>query len=397
MNYDLIGRLLLSLPAEDAEDARMAALADKISTYFTPNQNLLYRGVAGIGRHGGAIIFLDKRRQPPRRIVVKYSLSDEADWDLRNEARCLELLRGAEHIGQIIPLAEANLNVSGTGKRPTLALDYIPYVVRQVLAMAFPPEGGPDEPLRQEVFHPHMPLGLMQNSAHGNNVIIGDLTSDLEHSIVPVFKLIDFGRGEIIPDVQSAVENNIRNIGIFFIIVAIPRTGRDYLNEVPNGGWQYQFVNRETGVLQQIGTEAPPHFTEYKYIDLELRDLVARCMAIRRGDGVSLEELIHAAERGVAKTHEDIIYEDNTSDNSAGIKYIEMDESLRIMVQRFIFDAGTIQEEAATFDRHTVNDHLGTTLLGLNATTRPGRAPRPRFQQSGQEQDTVVDDGIDEN
>lgn len=56
--------------------------------------------------------------------------------------------------------------------------------------MAFPPQGGPDEPLRREQFHRHMPLGVMQNSPHGNNVIIGDLTSDdFEHSLVPIFKV----------------------------------------------------------------------------------------------------------------------------------------------------------------------------------------------------------------
>ncbi|KAI0105816.1 hypothetical protein F4814DRAFT_455491 [Daldinia grandis] len=412
MDYDLVGRLLLSLPARDAENARMAALADRISTYFTPNENLLYRGVAGIGRHGGAIIFLDKRRHPSRKIVVKYSLSDGADADLRNEARFLEMLRGAEHIGQTIPLAEATLNVSGTGKRPTLALDYIPYgtiyafrermdrtsygmpMLRQVLAMAFPPHGGPDEPLRREQFHGHVPIGVMQNSPHGNNIIVGDLTSgDFEHSLVPIFKLIDFGRGDILSNPQQAVDINIANIGIIFIIVALPMVDENYLDKVPNGGWLFEFIDRQTGEGRQIGTEAPPFFTTWTHIDIELRDLVARCMSMTNEDTPSLEELVEAAERGVAKRPEDIVYGD-TNATSADIIYAERDAGIRDLVQRFILDAGTVEEEAATLNRRPVNHHLGTTILGINATTRPGPAQRFRFQRSNTEPSTV-DNGID--
>ncbi|KAI1653106.1 hypothetical protein F4813DRAFT_375838 [Daldinia decipiens] len=420
MDYDLIGRLLLSLPAGDAETARMAALADKISTYFTPNENLVYRGVAGIGRHGGAIIFLDRRRHPSRKIVVKYSISDQADADLRNEAQFLEMLRGAEHIGQTIPLAEATLNVSGTGKRPTLALDFIPYgtiyafrsrmdrthyrvpsrflwraflcLVRQVLAMAFPPQGGPDEPLRRERFHQHRPLGVVQNSPHGNNVIIGDLTSDdFEHSLAPILKLIDFGRGEILRDEEGAIYDNIGNIGVLFIIIFERRLDESYLDNIPELGWQYEFVDRQTGENRRIGTAAPPFFTESKYIDVELRDLVVRCMAVSSDNTPSLEELVGEAERGVAKGPEDIVYEDTAVDP----RQTETDEMIRNLVQRFILDAGTIEEEAATLNRRTVNHHLGTTLLGINATTRPGPAQRHQFKQSNLDANTVVDNDID--
>lgn len=50
MDDDIIGRLLISLHADDVEDARAAALADRVASYFTPNERLRYLGVAGIGR-----------------------------------------------------------------------------------------------------------------------------------------------------------------------------------------------------------------------------------------------------------------------------------------------------------------------------------------------------------
>lgn len=176
-----------------------------------------------------------------------------------------------------------------------------------------------------------------------------------------------------------------------FIILALPRVDESYIENVPEGGWPYEFVDKQTGEGRRMGTEAPPFFTRSKYIDVELRDLVARCMAIDIEDTPSLEQLVEEAERGVAKRPEDIVYEDTGVDP----RQTEEDVPIRTLVQRFILDAGTIEEEAATLNRRTVNHHLGTTLLGINATTRPGPAQRRRFQQSNVEPDMVVDNDID--
>ncbi|KAI0537083.1 hypothetical protein GGR58DRAFT_514046 [Xylaria digitata] len=147
--------------------------------------------------------------QKARKIVVKYSFGSlspdkksNADDDLRNEYQWLKRLRGAEHIGQLIDMADCSLNIPGisngedthedslkknrekedAGKDepqptataparrcPTFALEYIPYgtvfdlhmtlyrsrqlwvpsrllwkiwlcMVRQCIAMAYPPD-----------------------------------------------------------------------------------------------------------------------------------------------------------------------------------------------------------------------------------------------------------------
>lgn len=55
-----------------------------------------------------------------RKLVIKYSLGalasdveSNADDDLRNEYRWLEMLRGAEHIVQLVPFADCSLNLPG--------------------------------------------------------------------------------------------------------------------------------------------------------------------------------------------------------------------------------------------------------------------------------------------
>ncbi|KAI0878149.1 hypothetical protein GGS24DRAFT_487448 [Hypoxylon argillaceum] len=97
-------------------------LGQEVAEYFTYNPNINFVGFAGLGRHGGALIMEEKvgPDQAVRKLVVKYSLgslsSDEdsdSDDQLRNEYRWLEMLRGAEHIVQLVPFADCSLNLPG--------------------------------------------------------------------------------------------------------------------------------------------------------------------------------------------------------------------------------------------------------------------------------------------
>ena len=100
----------------------------EIKKYFT-NEGLQFRTVIAQGNHGGAVPFdqwLPVEPDPAaapgaanndapeailqrRQLVMKYALdtredaASENDEDLRNEFRWLRLLRGAEHIIQILP------------------------------------------------------------------------------------------------------------------------------------------------------------------------------------------------------------------------------------------------------------------------------------------------------
>ncbi|KAI0474473.1 hypothetical protein F4859DRAFT_522095 [Xylaria cf. heliscus] len=97
-------------------------LGREVAEYFTRRPGTEFVGFAGIGRHGGALVLKerDANGQFLRMVVIKYSLgaltSDQnsnADDDLRNEYRWLEMLRGAEHIVQLVPFADCSLNLPG--------------------------------------------------------------------------------------------------------------------------------------------------------------------------------------------------------------------------------------------------------------------------------------------
>lgn len=104
----------------EAEDEENTRLAEEVSRYFTSNPRLQYVAPAGIGRHGGVLLLRenDDKGELVRRFVVKYSLNEKEDDDLRNEYRFLKRMRGAEHVGQLIELAEASLELRSLVNAP---------------------------------------------------------------------------------------------------------------------------------------------------------------------------------------------------------------------------------------------------------------------------------------
>jgi hypothetical protein len=98
-------------------------LGTDVANYFTRNPRLEFAGFAGLGRHGGALILEQKGESATdrgRKLVIKYSLGDlstdpdsNADEDLRNEFRWLQMLRGAEHVVQLVDLADCTLRLPG--------------------------------------------------------------------------------------------------------------------------------------------------------------------------------------------------------------------------------------------------------------------------------------------
>lgn len=133
-------------------DSEQRQLGLEVAGHFTSNPKYTFEGFAGLGRHGGALILSEQMSQGRghRKIVIKYSYGrlsldpdprGDADDDLLNEYYCLVLLRGAEHIVQLIPLADCDINIPGisngkggqgeatpgTRRCPTLALEYLPW------------------------------------------------------------------------------------------------------------------------------------------------------------------------------------------------------------------------------------------------------------------------------
>lgn len=105
-----------------ATKEQQKALGREVAAVFTRNPANQFLGFAGVGRHGGALILQenDAQGQMRRKAVVKYSLGEltgdeesDADADLRNEFRWLQILRGAEHIVRLVPFADCKLTIPG--------------------------------------------------------------------------------------------------------------------------------------------------------------------------------------------------------------------------------------------------------------------------------------------
>ncbi|KAI1457302.1 hypothetical protein F4805DRAFT_181337 [Annulohypoxylon moriforme] len=400
MDPATFGQMILSLSATDVVDAQMAGLSDRVSQYFRQDSKLLYRGVAGMGTHGGALVFaqIDEQRRPVRRIVVKYSLDVTADEDLINEAHWLEQLRGAEHIGQLVPLADANLRVSGTGRRPTLALEFIENgtmelfltrfggagntwlpnrllwrilrcLLRQAIAMAFPPRRGPNDPIRREriptLGDPVAPTPITQNSPHGRNLMIGDMTPDQEHELSPRIHLIDFGRGRLEPTWLDALELNLSNIGVMMMYITLCSVRPTQIVVGRDSPWAYG----EGVFRREFVTNADRRFLYSPTLDPPLRDLVARFLAIDLTHIPSLYEAFRECQRGCERPV-DVVVANASLPPQHAVR--ETDENITSLLREYIFNAPSVDGELREDQPIVGFNYLGERLIP-NLPPRPAR------------------------
>ncbi|KAK8043729.1 kinase-like domain-containing protein [Apiospora phragmitis] len=172
-----------------------------VQTYFA-NTGLKYRRAIATGNHGGTLLFdqfggadgttLEKI------VVVKYALDTEEDAstnndeDLANEMAWLERFVHAQHIIQLTPeyrrLWHEEQEGGGAGsllKRPVIVMEYMEHGTLHQMKHRFRHAG-----LR-------IPDRMVWHFAFcWLNVLIADvIPSDEEHDLIPLLKLIDFGRG----------------------------------------------------------------------------------------------------------------------------------------------------------------------------------------------------------
>ncbi|KAI1762976.1 hypothetical protein GGR53DRAFT_467827 [Hypoxylon sp. FL1150] len=416
MDFAFLGQFFMGLKLEDFKEAREAALADQISTYFTkPNEKLQYLGLAGVGRHGGALLFneRDDDGKPVRKIIVKYSLTEEADADLKNEAQWLNHLKGAEHIVQVLTLPGASVNVTGTGRRPTVALEFIPHgtihefqqrfarfwenrgadgtptlmparflwcvflcMVRQIAAMSFPPrESNPTAENEREFPRTGAAIcNLTQNSPHSNNFVFDVLQEgDSEHDMIPRVKMIDFGRGKLEQKYGDAYMTNVWGAAYAITCLALPFISDEKLRPAISEVELTEpiVVGRESHAV--IYTEASTLFTDMPLMDWKLRDTIARCMGTHPVTIPTLPELLAICEDSVANRR----LADFDLPDQPFLRDRESDRNLQALVQHLVYDADADAQQARASGRPLHNGQLGSTLLGLGAAGRAAPAPAP--------------------
>ncbi|KAJ8126320.1 hypothetical protein O1611_g7318 [Lasiodiplodia mahajangana] len=379
----------------------------EVANYFTINPNVKFNGHAGLGRHGGALIMSEaaSATQKARKFVIKYSFGSmapdakaNADDDLRNEYRWLKMLRGAEHIVQLIDFADCTLNlpgvsdgkdtyeasvqkrkdeaaVSGSGgsqptkegqvrRCPTFALEYLEFgtlvkfatilyrsgqkwvpsrllwriwlcMVRQCIAMAFPPD------IPDHQYHGQIIREVMENKP------LQDLTQNSAHGHNFMFAEPPLPGDEHEPNVPVL---KLIDFGRGKLATGpIPQrlmpnntqgfASRKNLVAAAKAGPLLPIIldyKSRNGATRTVQTIAPQIFIDNNTIDPDLRDLIVRINAWPWETRPSLMDVLRDTELGVAKGPD---YPGLRTPDAVSLGIQETDADIRDFIQRFIYDA----------------------------------------------------------
>ncbi|GAW17783.1 hypothetical protein ANO14919_072500 [Xylariales sp. No.14919] len=309
-----------------------------------------------------------------RKLIVKRAINNSAR-ELRKEIRIMQKLNGSAHIARVVaskddtdvaqgwrqlsPLRRLTDRIRGSPPPdllaglagPTLVLEYLENgslnrlrerviqarasvpnrvlwsiflcLIRSCVAMSYPPDAPPgSEPGLEEIPQnppDDAPRGYIHADMHPGNIIVGSLRDFPDHSRVPVVKLIDFG---------LALESG----------ASAPR---NILDASKNILWlithRLDIIGPHREVYKGIETMAYPLLPDditgeepYPSLDLDLRDLLVKCMAGDRDVRPTLAGVFGIAKRAVQERNAQFY-------GPRGA--LESDEAVRQFVQQFIYDA----------------------------------------------------------
>ncbi|KAI0106592.1 hypothetical protein F4776DRAFT_645852 [Hypoxylon sp. NC0597] len=343
-------------------DKRIQKDTERLKKYFE-KEGTYFKFLGFVGRGATNMACRVKWRNrwwnpyPSETFIIKRAFMPLQAESLRREKRTLRRLRGAMHMVQLysprrpiqldnMVLMEDLSNGSLTdflNRRIKEDLRELPNrllyriflcLVRSCIAMAYPPHGPRDGPLRVEEI-PEDPKDQMEVTQlihcdmHTSNILFGDLTPDhWEHELVPIMKLIDFERAGFGRDPAN------RNPGVKYNIFDIG----DVMTRVIGGTaiksgelWKEQFD--VGGVLREVITYS--HFepaSRFPNLDPELRRLVLLCCAYNPEFRPSLPDLAR-------EVHDAVL-------NKTPMSYIgyprelhETDDRIRRILSDMIFNA----------------------------------------------------------
>ncbi|KAI1414989.1 hypothetical protein F5Y13DRAFT_187678 [Hypoxylon sp. FL1857] len=355
-------------------------LVDKNKWYFEKALKLKFVAVEGIGYHGGSLIFSqrDSNGKEIRKINVKYARDRQAAQLLANEALCLSDLRGSSHFPQLISLPQTTIRIGASDREyPIIALEYIPYgsladlrarvsahgfripnnilwhvfrcMVRQILGMRNTLQLPRGQPVQQEQPFRVATSSITHNQPHGRFYKFGGVEAkdDDEHEHLPILKLTDFSRGrreDLSMDgydeeaKQDAYHINVRAAGRVMEWLACNLTDEDQFStpqtsKVTLRNKQMESIDEEAS-REILMTNAHRVFFLDGGLDPALRELVARCLAVRQQDMPPYQQLLELTDDGArARTWEDIpnLPDDRVWDFN--------EEISKDFVQAYIYDA----------------------------------------------------------
>ncbi|KAK7923559.1 hypothetical protein PG985_007630 [Apiospora marii] len=380
-----------------------------VRTYFA-NAGLRFRRNIATGNHGGTMLF-DKFEEEEdggmrlqKSVVVKYALdtADDAstnnDADLGNEMFWLEQFVNAEHIIQVDPDSRqlwrgGGDQQSGGGaaagevlRRPVIVMEYMEHGTLSQLKHRFRDAGRriPDRMTTRETLPDYedekpAPSTLSQYSMKGLNVLVADLVpGDGEQELVPLLKLIDFGRGEEVDPAdsrfgpQAGVAANLA--GVAYILTDLLRP---YAQD--QGGWvRWDVAANAVYDECRIRTAAEEGLLLDTTIHRLLRDTIAFFCATLPKQLPDLYAALDLVEAGLAEIRR--------STNP-----INSDAAIRDLVQRLVFDADYDPEAPFLFDFEDQWDEFDPWREGEENEGEEGGEGMEGMEEDG------GDDGDDNN
>ncbi|KAI0910810.1 hypothetical protein F4823DRAFT_637250 [Ustulina deusta] len=321
--------------------------------------------------------------QSTTRFVLKRSLAEVGEANIKKEIDVLDRLRGSMHIAQpshVLDDPRWN-SVIQSLKGPTLLMDWIDNgllwtfyerrseldeplpnrllwslflcLCRMVVGLAWPPRDLGRRvrgELELEVIPPLNLRGerppksrLLHGDFHGQNIMI-DRLEPKEHTSIPILKLIDFGMSrdlQVRPNEPKdlVVKTNIRAIGevMLGLLRGNIRGGPGMMDITYNG--ETKRINSYATDLDKLSDKyrAPAnmvakHQDRISNLDPAIRSLVASCVAVGIDDRPDIEDLLRVVER-------------NAKNKGAGdyinYKYAnnETDTAIQRLIEQHIFNA----------------------------------------------------------
>ncbi|RYP04276.1 hypothetical protein DL764_004539 [Monosporascus ibericus] len=222
-----------------------------------------------------------------------------------------------------------------------------------VLKLADPEKKSDVEGLKKEKAILQLPTstGITHNDVHGDNFMFGPYVDHPEHDISPILKLLDFGQSEVWGNIRhdsgaTAEQWNVEDIGLMMASVIILETDKRYTGEeieidLSQFGRSNDVLSPASGILPDAGSrDMDPSLDPCPHIDLDLRHIVAACMAEdpkQRPTLTELEEWVY--------THVCNDYPVRYGAMPRGMDW-ETDETIQTIVRAGTFDA----EESAEAD-----------------------------------------------
>ncbi|RYP70725.1 hypothetical protein DL769_004875 [Monosporascus sp. CRB-8-3] len=228
-----------------------------------------------------------------------------------------------------------------------MGLNGLPNLIRSCIGMAWPRKADNEN----ETTMRQLPTstGITHNDVHSDNFMFGPYMDNPEHDIFPILKLLDFGQSEVWGNIRhdsgaTAEQWNIEDIGLMMASVIILETDKRYTGEeievdLTQFGRPNDVLSPASGILPDAGNrDIDPSLDPCPHIDLDLRHIVAACMAEDPNQRPTLAEL------------EEWVYSHVRNDYPArygamqrGMDW-EMDETIQNIVKASTFDAGESSE-----------------------------------------------------